>query len=88
MTQTPILQGLLIIFDTNPNFIVAFWDCLLLIPMDNTNNHNASNSIHNQTELYGYNSSVPLALVQECDGLRILTAEKNEFLQVLYSLKL
>ena len=54
--------------------MVAFWDCLLLIPIENENSRN-------QTEIYGY--SAPLFLVQEVDGLRILSSEKNEFLQVV-----
>lgn len=54
--------------------IVAFWDCLLLIPIE-------SSSSQNQTEIYGY--SQPLFLVPEIDGLRIISSEKNEFLQVV-----
>ncbi len=54
--------------------VVAYWDCLLLIPIN-------SEVTQNQTELYGY--STPLFFGQEMDGLRILTADKNEFLQVV-----
>ncbi len=54
--------------------VVAYWDCLLLIPLE-------SETAQNQTELYGY--SMPLFLVQEIDGLRVLTVDKNELLQVV-----
>jgi hypothetical protein len=61
--------------------IVAFWDSLILIPLeggaasavDVATNASASS----QYEMY---YSEPIYLVQELDGLRIITSDKNEFL--------
>ena len=53
--------------------VIGFWDSLYLIPLggDNMKNH---------FEIY---YSTPIYFVQEVDGLRIITSDKNEILQAV-----